>query len=111
MAGLVHSSIALSTWSRFTKDWRTLKSSQLHARTKFTSILSKQTSTGHCLVEKKLKPSSVKTFYHDHFKIDEAAGNDSANPQAAHRKMWVMGMYLRMSMQELLLILIKRINL
>jgi hypothetical protein len=25
--------------------------------------------------------------------------------------MWVMGMYLRMSMQELLLILIKRINL
>lgn len=65
MAGLIHASVASSTWSRYATGWRTFEGFQTHARKIFTWPLDGKTVqafAAYCLVQKKLKPSSVKTY-------------------------------------------------
>jgi hypothetical protein len=65
LAGYIHASVAASTWSRYATGWRAFQNFQIKAKKEFTWPLSKKTLqafAGFCLVEKKLKPSSIKTY-------------------------------------------------
>jgi hypothetical protein len=67
MVGFVHASIAASMWSRYATatGWHTFKTFQQQAGNEFPWPLSRSTLqafVGYCLVERRLKPSSVK-FY------------------------------------------------
>jgi hypothetical protein len=65
LAGYIHASVAASTWSRYTTGWRAFQNFLIRAKKEFTWPLSKKTLqafAGFCLVEKKLKPSSIKTY-------------------------------------------------
>jgi hypothetical protein len=77
MAGLMHASIAASTWSRYGTGWRTFEAFEQHAGTVFDWPLSKETLqafVGYCLIEKKLKPNSVKTYLSSLVKLHKLKG-------------------------------------
>jgi hypothetical protein len=77
MAGLVHAFIAASTWSRYATGWRTFEAFQQHTGTVFEWPLSRenlQAFVGYCLIEKKLKPSSVKSYLSSIVKLHKLKG-------------------------------------
>jgi hypothetical protein len=77
MAGLMHASIAASTWSRYGTGWRTFEAFEQHAGTVFDWPLSRETLqafVGYCLIEKKLKPTSVKTYLSSIVKLHKLKG-------------------------------------
>jgi hypothetical protein len=77
MAGFLHASAASSTWSRYATGWRVFEAFEQQAGQQFTWPLGKdviQAFTGFCLVERKLKPSSVKTYLSSLVKLHKLKG-------------------------------------
>jgi hypothetical protein len=65
LAGLLHASVAASTWSRYASGWKAFESFEIQAKKNFKWPLDSKTIqafTAFCLIQKKLKPSSVKTY-------------------------------------------------
>jgi hypothetical protein len=65
LAGLLHASVAASTWSRYASGWKAFESFKIQAKKNFKWPLESKTIqafTAFCLIQKKLKPSSVKTY-------------------------------------------------
>jgi hypothetical protein len=77
MASFMHASVAASTWGRYATGWRTFEAFQLKAGREFTWPLSRETLqafVGYCLVDRKLKPTSVKTYLSSLTKLHKLKG-------------------------------------
>jgi hypothetical protein len=61
----IHASLAAGTWQKYNTGWRAYNAFEAHTRTRFDWPLCKEAIRGFvvfCLQERKLKPSSVKTY-------------------------------------------------
>jgi hypothetical protein len=77
MGDLLHASMAASTWQRYASGWRAWQDFELHAATTFDWPLSReaiQAFAAFCVVEKKLKPSSVQTYISSLVKLHKLRG-------------------------------------
>jgi hypothetical protein len=77
MASFMHASVAASTWGRYATGWWTFEAFQLKAGKEFTWPLSRETLqafVGYCLVDRKLKPTSVKTYLASLTKLHKLKG-------------------------------------
>jgi site-specific recombinase XerD len=77
MGGYIHASVAASTWSRYRTGWRVFEEFQTRAKKEFTWPLDDETIqgfVGYCLAERKLKPSSIKTYLSSLVKLHKLKG-------------------------------------